>query len=74
MQNTKMGKSKEGLNKWITLMHTKFNQKEDREISWRGVIFFFYKNFEHKKNNRMEIIAIISLLSPKAPKRWPFAK
>jgi hypothetical protein len=22
----------------------------------------------------MEIIAIISLLSPKAPKRWPFAK
>jgi hypothetical protein len=69
-----MGKSKKGFNEWITLAHTKFKRKEDRKISWKGVIIIIFLNHEHKKNEKKEKIAITSLMLPKAPKRLPFAK
>jgi hypothetical protein len=46
MQNSKMGKKKKGLNERIALAHVK-KQKDDKEISRRGMMIKNKETFEH---------------------------
>jgi len=53
MQSMKVGKSKKRPNKWIALEHTN-KQKEDRQISQKGVMIKTKKSLEHKKYEQRE--------------------
>ncbi len=53
MQSTKVGKSKKGPNKWITLEHT--NREKENKFSFRkGVMIKTKETLEHKKHEQKE--------------------
>ncbi len=56
-----MGKSKKGPNKRITLKHAN-RQKEDRQISQKGMMIKTKETLEHKKHEQKGKVVIIGLL------------
>ncbi len=56
-----MSKSKKGPNKRITLKHAN-RQKEDKQISQKGMMTKTKETFKHKKHEQKGKVVIIGLL------------